>query len=65
MNEVPNIISTKDLMYIEDMLNWNFVLIKKVKTLKSMVKDREIKRFMETVISEHKSSYEKLLSLIK
>ena len=24
MKSVPNIISTKDLSYIEDMLNWNF-----------------------------------------
>ena len=34
MKSVPSIISTKDLSYIEDMLNWNFILIKKMlKTL--------------------------------
>ena len=30
MKSVPNIISTKDLSYLEDMLNWNFILIKKI-----------------------------------
>ena len=30
MKNVPNIISTKDLSYLEDMLNWNFILIKKI-----------------------------------
>lgn len=29
MNEVPTMVSTKDLSYIEDMLKWNFTLIKK------------------------------------
>jgi hypothetical protein len=29
MNQVPNIISTKDLDYLSDMFNWNFTLSKK------------------------------------
>ena len=28
MNEAPNVISTKDLLYIEDMMNWNYIFIK-------------------------------------
>ena len=26
MKETPNIISVKDLLYIEDMMNWNFIM---------------------------------------
>ena len=29
MKNVPNEISTKDLQYIKDMFNWNFVAMKK------------------------------------
>ena len=30
MKETPNIISVKDLLYIEDMMNWNFIMNKKI-----------------------------------
>ena len=30
MKEIPNIISIKDLLYIEDMLNWNLIMNKKL-----------------------------------
>lgn len=65
MKEVPNIISTKDLAYIEDMLNWNYTLIKKANFYKSLVTDKEIKKFMEKVVKEHKKSYEKLLTILE
>lgn len=65
MKEVPNIISTKDLAYIEDMLNWNYTLIKKANFYKSLVTDKEIKKFMEKVVKEHKKNYEKLLTILE
>ena len=43
MNEVPNIISTKDLSYIKDMMNWEFVLVKKANHYEDLVNDKEIK----------------------
>ena len=39
MKSVPNIISTKDLSYLEDMLNWNFILIKKINNYFNDIKD--------------------------
>ena len=65
MNEVPNIISTKDLAYIEDMLNWNLTLIKKIRMYKSLVNDSEIKRFCEKVIKSHTKVYQKLLTILE
>lgn len=65
MNEVPNIISTKDLMYIEDMLNWNYNLIKKVRMFKSSVEDEEIKNFFDKVIKSHTKNFEKLLTILE
>ncbi len=65
MNEAPNIISTKDLAYIEDMLNWNYTLIKKVNEFKSLVKDKEIKKFFDKVSKTHLKDYEKLLTILE
>ena len=42
MKSVPNIISTKDLSYLEDMLNWNFILIKKINHYLEEVKDEDV-----------------------
>ena len=39
MKTVPNIISTKDLSYIEDMLNWKFILIKKMNNYMNDIQD--------------------------
>ena len=44
MKSVPNIISTKDLSYLEDMLNWNYVLIKKINNYINEVKDIDVKK---------------------
>lgn len=30
MEKVPDMISTKDLSYIEDMFNWHFIICKKL-----------------------------------
>lgn len=65
MKEVPNIISTKDLAYIEDMLNWNYNLIKKLNLYKNLVTNKEIQKIFETAIKEHKKSYEKLLTILE
>lgn len=65
MNEVPNIISTKDLAYIDDMLAWNFTIIKKTRMYKELTKDKEMKKFFETVMKTHTKIYEKLLTILE
>ncbi len=65
MNEVPNIISTKDLDYIKDMLKWNFVLVKKANFFMEVITDEDAKKLIEKVIKVHKSQYEKIMDILK
>lgn len=65
MNEIPKMISTKDLSYIEDMLNWNMIYSKKCHMYKDMITGSEIKKFVVSVGELHKQHFEKLLDIIK
>lgn len=42
-NEVPNIITNKDLDYLSDMFNWNYSALKKMNVAVNQVKNEEIK----------------------
>ena len=64
MKEVPNIISTKDLSYIKDMLSWNLVMAKKSKEYLKLVSDKDVKELLKKVNEVHKSHYEMLLEII-
>ena len=64
MKEVPNIISTKDLSYIKDMLSWNLVMAKKSKEYLKLVSDKDVKEIIKRVNEVHKSHYEMLLEII-
>lgn len=65
MSEIPNMISSKDLSYIEDMMNWNMIYSKKCYMYKSMISDSEIKKFIDEVAKMHTSHYEKLLNILR
>ena len=64
MKEVPNIISTKDLSYIKDMLSWNLVMAKKSKEYLKLVGDKDVIELLKKVNEVHKSHYEMLLEII-
>ena len=64
MKEEPNIISTKDLSYIKDMLSWNLVMAKKSKEYLKLVGDKDVKELLKKVNEVHKSHYEMLLEII-
>lgn len=64
MKEVPNIISTKDLSYIKDMLSWNLVMAKKSKEYLKLVGDKDVKELLKKVNEVHKSHYEMILEII-
>ncbi len=65
MKSVPNIISTKDLSYIEDMLNWNFTLIKKINNYLYLVKDEGVKKELEKAKKELLNSYNSFLDYLE
>ncbi len=64
MREVPNIISTKDLSYIKDMLSWNLVMAKKSKEYLKLVSDKDVKELLKRVNEVHRSHYEMLLEIL-
>ena len=65
MKSVPNIISTKDLSYIEDMLNWNFVLIKKINNYIDDVKDEDVRKVLAKASKELQNDYNLLLDFLE
>lgn len=65
MDEVPSMISTKDLAYIEDMIKWNLIISKKAKMYKEIVEDEEIKNLLEDISKMHSKHYEELMNILK
>ena len=65
MNTVPNIISSKDLSYLEDMLNWNFVLIKKINHYLEFVKDDDIYNTLEKAKKDLMNDYNNILNTLE
>jgi len=65
MKSVPNVISTKDLSYLEDMLNWNYILIKKINNYINDVNDTGVKRILTKIKNSLLNDYKTILDYIK
>ncbi len=63
--KAPNLISTKDLSYLEDMLSWNFLAMKKAHFLAKHVQDQDIKHALEKVGKMHAEHFKKLEGKLK
>ncbi|KAB2492289.1 hypothetical protein [Priestia endophytica] len=59
--EPPKVISTKDALYIADMLTWNLVAMKKAHFFASHCQDAEIAQEIEKVCKMHQRHYERIL----
>lgn len=64
MNEVPQMISTKDLSYISDAVEWNYNAAKKAHYYEMEVIDDDIKNELKKVFKMHKKIAESLLKLL-
>lgn len=64
MNEVPNMISTKDLSYITDMLNWNYLAVKEAYNNANKASDEEIRNLLLRVSDMHLDHYKRILNLL-
>ena len=64
MNEVPKMISTKDLSLIDDMINYNITYSKKTKHYKEIVCDTEIESFLDKVDNMYIKHANELLKLL-
>lgn len=64
MKNVPKIISTKDLTYISDMLNWIFTISKKVHHYTNLVEDEDVLKLLENINDLLINSYKELLNTL-
>jgi hypothetical protein len=64
MNTVPVMISTKDLEYIKDMLNWNLIAAKKATHYLEHIEDQEVADLITQISDMHKQHYNTLLNLL-
>ncbi len=64
MNKVPNIISTKDLSFISDMLSHNVFTCKKVNELNKLVEDKDVVKVLDDASNVLNNNYNILLNML-
>lgn len=62
--EVPNIITGKDLDYLSDMFNWTYEAYKVTYNHSNDVTDEEIKNILENASNTFKNNLENILNLL-
>ncbi|MDD4036415.1 MAG: spore coat protein [Bacilli bacterium] len=65
MDKVPQMISTKDLSYIADMLNWNLVAAKKTFHFANETNDQDVVNELNKVMAMHQKHYNTILNLLQ
>ncbi|QQK82032.1 hypothetical protein HUG20_16565 [Salicibibacter cibi] len=65
MMEPPKVLSTKDQLYLSDMLNWNLTATKKANFYAGQCNDNDIKSACQRVAQMHENHYQTLLSLLQ
>lgn len=53
MNKMPNMISSKDLLYITDMFNWNIIAAKKLELYLDEIQDEKCSKMIDKLCSMH------------
>lgn len=65
MNQVPKIISTKDLSYLEDMFKWNFNVSKTAHHFYNEVTDNDVKNKLDECAATHSNICKKIVNILK
>lgn len=63
--QVPDIISSKDLDYLEDMFNYNYLGYKKIVNYIDMVNNLEIEEIMEKADNTFNENMQEILDILK
>jgi len=63
--QVPDIISNKDLDYLEDMFNYNYLGYKKIVNYIDMVNNLEIEEIMEKAGNTFNDNMQEILAILK
>ena len=61
MQQPPHVITTKDFAYINDMLAWNLLSMKKAHFSSTQCQDQEVKSVLDECGKMHQRHYEKIL----
>lgn len=64
MQQPPQMISSKDMMYIKDMLSWNLLAAKKSHFLAQQCQDSQVKAELEQCSQMHEQHFNKLLNYL-
>jgi len=64
-NEVPSIISSKDLDYLSDMFEWNYGAYKKTVNFSKECQDNEIKQMMDKASNVFHGILTKVLNILQ
>ncbi|MGE6257518.1 hypothetical protein ACQKCU_06325 [Heyndrickxia sporothermodurans] len=62
MSQPPDILTTKDLAYIDDMLSWNLLAMKKAHFAAMHCQDATIKAAFDKCGQMHQNHYNKILN---
>lgn len=62
MPQPPHVITTKDFAYINDMLSWNLLAMKKAHHAATHSQDQQIKNQLNTCGQMHQRHYMKILA---
>ena len=65
MKNIPEMISTKDIAYIKDMFNWNYILFKKYDNYLENIEDEEIYKLTNDLSNLHFNKCNELLNLLE
>lgn len=63
-NVVPNIIAGKDLNYLSDMFNWNYIAYKCTYNNSNNVTDEEIKNMFERAVLLFENNMKSVLNIL-
>lgn len=64
MNQVPEMISTKDLSYLADIFEWNFTACKKCYNFAGYIQETEIKELIGKVGNMHEIHCQKIINIL-
>jgi hypothetical protein len=62
MEQPPHVLTTKDLLYLNDMLAWNLLAMKKAHFAATQCQDAELKAEVERCGQMHQRHYEQILA---
>ena len=65
MQEIENMITSKDNSYIKDIFNWNYILFKKYNDYLNNIENQQILKITNELINLHFNNCNLLISLLE